>query len=136
MTPVAPGDMNALREAWTEVHGPPNDAAEELLRLNPTYFARVLDFTAHAWRRGPLEPKVKALILLAVDSAASHLHGQGAADDVRRALALGATPAEVLETLGAHEHERGHPRGEHRRADSARRASPPPDDPGWTCTPR
>src|SRR5215472_4267272 len=89
----------ALRDAWTEVHGPPNAAAEELLRVNPSYFARVLDFTAHAWRRGPLEPKVKALILLAVDSAASHLNGPGAADDVRRALALGATPAEVLETL-------------------------------------
>ena len=92
-------DTGALREGWTEVHGPPNAAAEELLRQNPSYFARVLDFTAHAWRRGPLEPKVKALILLAVDSAASHLHGPGAADDVRRALALGATPAEVLETL-------------------------------------
>ena len=50
-------DTGALREAWTEVHGPPNVAAEELLRLHPTYFARVLDFTAHAWRRGPLEPK-------------------------------------------------------------------------------
>jgi alkylhydroperoxidase/carboxymuconolactone decarboxylase family protein YurZ len=92
-------DAGALRAAWTEVHGPPNAAAEDLLRLNPSYFARVLDFTAHAWRRGPLEPKVKALVLLAVDSAASHLNGPGTADDVRRALALGAAPAEVLETL-------------------------------------
>jgi alkylhydroperoxidase/carboxymuconolactone decarboxylase family protein YurZ len=92
-------DTGALREAWTEVHGPLNAAAEQLLLMNPSYFARVLDFTAHAWRRGPLEPKVKALVLLAVDSAASHLHGPGAADDVRRALALGATPAEMLETL-------------------------------------
>ena len=88
-----------LREAWAEVHGPPNDAAEQLLEQNPGYFARVLDFTAHAWRRGPLPPRVKALILLAVDSAASHLNAPGTADDVRRALALGATPAEVLETL-------------------------------------
>ena len=98
-TTTAGLDRQALREAWTEVHGSPNAAAEQLLELNPGYFARVLDFTAHAWRRGPLEPKVKALVLLAVDSAASHLYGPGAADDVRRALALGATPAEVLETL-------------------------------------
>ena len=114
-------DTDALREAWAKVHGPPNAAAEELLRLNPSYFARVLDFTAHAWRRGPLPPKVKALVLLAVDSAASHLNGPGAADDVRRALALGATPAEVLETLGADEHD-GHPRRQHRGADPARGA--------------
>ncbi len=99
MTTETDIDPAALREAWTEVHGPPNEAAEELLRLNPGYFARVLDFTAHAWRHGPLEPKIKALVMLAVDSAASHLNGPGAADDVRRALALGATTAEVLETL-------------------------------------
>jgi alkylhydroperoxidase/carboxymuconolactone decarboxylase family protein YurZ len=99
MTTETDVDSAALREAWTEVHGPPNAAAEELLRQNPSYFARVLDFTAHAWRSGPLEPKIKALIMLAVDSAASHLNGPGTADDVRRALALGATPAEVLETL-------------------------------------
>jgi alkylhydroperoxidase/carboxymuconolactone decarboxylase family protein YurZ len=96
---TATTDTDALRQAWTEAHGPPNAAAEQLLRQNPGYFARVLDFTAHAWRRGPLAPKVKALVLLAVDSAATHLNGPGAADDVRRALALGATPAEVLETL-------------------------------------
>jgi hypothetical protein len=48
-------DTGALRKAGTDVHGPPDHAAEELLRLNPSYFARVLDFAAHAWRRGPLE---------------------------------------------------------------------------------
>jgi alkylhydroperoxidase/carboxymuconolactone decarboxylase family protein YurZ len=88
-----------LRAAWTEVHGPLNAAAEDLLEQDPSYFERVLAFTGHAWRRGPLEPRIKALILLAVDSAASHLNGPATAGDVRRALALGATPAEVLETL-------------------------------------
>jgi alkylhydroperoxidase/carboxymuconolactone decarboxylase family protein YurZ len=77
MTRDTTPDSDALREEWTKVHGPPNAAAEELLRLNPGYFARVLDFTAHAWRRGPLEPKIKALVLLTVDSAASHLNGPG-----------------------------------------------------------
>jgi alkylhydroperoxidase/carboxymuconolactone decarboxylase family protein YurZ len=91
--------QTVLRAAWTEVHGPLNPGAKDLLEQNPTYFARVLDFTAHAWRHGPLQPKIKALIMLTVDSAASHLNAVGTADDVRRALALGATPAEVLETL-------------------------------------
>jgi alkylhydroperoxidase/carboxymuconolactone decarboxylase family protein YurZ len=91
--------QDVLRAGWTEVHGPLNAAAEDLLEQNPSYFARVLDFTAHAWRRGPLQPRIKALILLTVDSAASHLNAPGTADDVRRAIALGATAAEVLETL-------------------------------------
>jgi alkylhydroperoxidase/carboxymuconolactone decarboxylase family protein YurZ len=88
-----------LRADWIEVHGSLGEHARQLLEQDPSYFERVLDFTAHAWRRGPLPPRVKALILLAVDSACSHLWGPGTADDVRRALALGASPAEVLETL-------------------------------------
>jgi alkylhydroperoxidase/carboxymuconolactone decarboxylase family protein YurZ len=88
-----------LEAAWNDVHGPLNEAGRQLLDQDPSYFARVLEFTAHPWRQGPLEPKVKALVLLAVDSAPSHLHEAGALQNVRRALALGATKAEVLETL-------------------------------------
>jgi alkylhydroperoxidase/carboxymuconolactone decarboxylase family protein YurZ len=100
MTTTATGtDAESLRAAWTEVHGDLDEAAQELLAQDPGYFARVLDFTGHAWRNGPLEPKVKALVLLAVDSAATHRNAAGTAADVRRALALGASHAEVLETL-------------------------------------
>jgi alkylhydroperoxidase/carboxymuconolactone decarboxylase family protein YurZ len=96
---VRPDDETRLRAAWTDVHGPLDEAAEQLLSEDPGYFARVLGFTGHAWRHGPLEPRVKALILLAVDAAATHLNGPGAAADVRRALALGATREEVIEVL-------------------------------------
>jgi alkylhydroperoxidase/carboxymuconolactone decarboxylase family protein YurZ len=100
---TTPADQAArqeqLRADWIEVHGSLNEYARVLLEQNPSYFERVLCFTAHAWRRGPLPPRIKALILLAVDSAASHLWWPGAANDVRRALALGAGTAEVLETL-------------------------------------
>ena len=99
MTTSSEATDGALRAAWNEVHGELNAAAEQMLAQDPGYFARVLDFTAHAWRRGPLEPKIKALVLLAVDSAVTHRNGVGTADDVRRALALGATFEEVLETL-------------------------------------
>lgn len=89
----------ALRREWAEVHGRFDSSAEELLRHDPDFFALMLDFTAHAWRRGPLEPKVKALILLAADSAVTHLDREGALADVRLARALGASPAEIVETL-------------------------------------
>jgi alkylhydroperoxidase/carboxymuconolactone decarboxylase family protein YurZ len=88
-----------LRQAWIEVHGRFDSSAEELLRHDPAFFAHMLDFTAHAWRHGPLEPKVKALILLAADSAVTHLDHEGALANVRLARALGASPAEIVETL-------------------------------------
>jgi hypothetical protein len=48
MTATTDVDQQALCEAWTEVPGPPNTPPEQLLAENPGYFARVLDFTAHA----------------------------------------------------------------------------------------
>ena len=92
-------DTDALRAAWTEVHGPPNAAAEELLRLNPSYFARVLDFTAHAWRRGPLEPKVKEFIYCAFDCSATHMFAPGLRQHIANALRYGATAAELMEVF-------------------------------------
>jgi alkylhydroperoxidase/carboxymuconolactone decarboxylase family protein YurZ len=93
MSTTADSDTGArqqeLREAWAEVHGSMNDAAEQLLEQNPGYFARVLDFTAHAWRRGPLQPKVKALILLAV----------GLRQHIANAIRYGASPEELMEVF-------------------------------------
>ena len=50
---------------WIEVHGSLGEHARQLLEQDPSYFERVLDFTAHAWRHGPLHPRIKALVLLA-----------------------------------------------------------------------
>jgi alkylhydroperoxidase/carboxymuconolactone decarboxylase family protein YurZ len=88
-----------LREAWIEAHGTWSEGYNELLALNPGFFKRLLDLSAHPWRHGALEPKVKELVLLAVDAATTHLYAPGAREHVQRALELGATPAEVMEVL-------------------------------------
>src|SRR3954468_5538099 len=88
-----------LREAWIEAHGAWSEGYNELLALNPGFFKRLLDLSAHPWRHGALEPKVKELVLLEVDAATTHLYAPGAREHVQRALELGATPAEVMEVL-------------------------------------
>jgi alkylhydroperoxidase/carboxymuconolactone decarboxylase family protein YurZ len=88
-----------LREMWAEAHGAWSDGYDDLLALNPGFFERLLDLSAHPWRRGVLEPKIKELVLLAVDAAATHLYAPGVREHVQRALELGATPAEVMEVL-------------------------------------
>jgi alkylhydroperoxidase/carboxymuconolactone decarboxylase family protein YurZ len=88
-----------LREAWIEAHGAWNDDWDDLLELDPAFFARLLELSAHPWRQGALEPKVKALVLLAIDAAGTHLYAPGVEFHVRRALELGATTEEVLEVL-------------------------------------
>jgi alkylhydroperoxidase/carboxymuconolactone decarboxylase family protein YurZ len=88
-----------LREMWAEAHGAGSDGYDDLLALNPGFFERLLDLSAHPWRRGVLEPKIKELVLLAVDAAATHLYAPGVKEHVQRALELGAKPAEVMEVL-------------------------------------
>src|SRR5262249_59245144 len=71
-----------------------------LLELDPDYFEAYLGLAAVPWRReGHLEPKVKELVLLAVDAAATHLHEPGIRLHIRRALEHGATREELLEVL-------------------------------------
>jgi alkylhydroperoxidase/carboxymuconolactone decarboxylase family protein YurZ len=88
-----------LRDTWVESHGVWSDDYEDLLALNPGFFELLLNFSAHPWRNGVLDPKFRQLVLLAVDAAATHLYTPGVRAHVNRALQLGATPAEIMEVL-------------------------------------
>jgi alkylhydroperoxidase/carboxymuconolactone decarboxylase family protein YurZ len=90
---------DALRAAYTADRGYWSPRLDDLLRHDPSYFEQALGFINHPWRHGVLEPKVKELILLTIDAAATHRNGPGASEHVERALAHGATLQEVLEVL-------------------------------------
>jgi alkylhydroperoxidase/carboxymuconolactone decarboxylase family protein YurZ len=94
-----PTDDVRLREEWTQAHGAWNDDLGDFVAVDPGFFERYLALSAHPWRHGALEPKVKALVQLSIDAAATHLYAPGVRHHVGRALALGATPAEIVETL-------------------------------------
>ena len=89
----------ALRKAYVRDRGRWSPALDDLLARDPDYLEHVVRFTGHPWRNGTLEPKVRELVLLAVDAAATHRHGDGAREHVEAALAHGATPAEIVEVL-------------------------------------
>ena len=70
-----------------------------LAEADPGFAALADDFAGHPWRHGVLAPKVKALLLLAVDSAATHRNAAGTREDIELALRHGATPQEIVEVL-------------------------------------
>ncbi len=72
---------------------------EGLLELDPELFAAYLEFSAVPWRTGVLAPKVKELVYIAFDAAATHLYVPGLKLHMRNAVRLGATAAEILEVL-------------------------------------
>ena len=72
---------------------------EAILRADPEFFAAYAAFSGVPWVSGVLPPKVKELVYLAVDAAATHLHAAGTRAHLRRALQHGATAGEVMEVL-------------------------------------
>jgi len=92
-------ESERIRTEWVAAHGAWNEDWTDFLALDPGFFERYLQLAAHPWRHGALEPRIKALVQLSVDAAATHLYGPGVRHHVRRALALGASPEEVIETL-------------------------------------
>ena len=88
-----------LREAFVEARGFWSPLWEGLLELDPDFFEAYIAFSSVPWRSGPLEPKVKELIYLAMDAAATHLFEPGIRQHVRNAIGQGATAAELMEVL-------------------------------------
>jgi alkylhydroperoxidase/carboxymuconolactone decarboxylase family protein YurZ len=75
------------------------DAWQALREADPEFFATWEELAAVPRRSTALDPKVKELVCLAVDAAATHMYAPGIRDHVRRALDLGATKEELLEVL-------------------------------------
>jgi len=75
------------------------DWHRHLVRQDPEFFARYTEWSSHMYNRGALPLKTKELILMALDASCFHQHEAGTRVHMRNALAHGATPAEVVETL-------------------------------------
>ena len=79
--------------------GADNDAYEIIAELDPEYFAKLTGIYVDATfgREGALPRKTKELIMVGITCAM--LRPRGVRVHTERALSLGATPREVLETM-------------------------------------
>jgi alkylhydroperoxidase/carboxymuconolactone decarboxylase family protein YurZ len=97
--PMSAEERAALKETFIRERGYWTRVWDYLLELDPGFFAAYLDLSAAPWRNGPLEPKVKELIYIALDASPTHLYEPGLRIHVRNALKHGATRDEVMEVL-------------------------------------
>jgi alkylhydroperoxidase/carboxymuconolactone decarboxylase family protein YurZ len=86
-----------LKETFIEVRGYWSSFWDGLLLLDPDFFEAFLNFSAVPWRNGPLEPKIKEFIYIAVDASTTHLYEPGLRLHIQNALRYGATQAEIME---------------------------------------
>jgi alkylhydroperoxidase/carboxymuconolactone decarboxylase family protein YurZ len=88
-----------LRDEFIEARGFWSPLWDSLLELDEDFFEAYLRFSSVPWKSGPLEPKVKELVYIAMDAAATHMYEAGIRQHVKRALVHGATAAEIMEVL-------------------------------------
>jgi len=75
------------------------DRWQALRDADPAFFEAFTALAAVPRRASALEPKVKELVCLAVNAAATHLYEPGIREHARRAVELGASKEELLEVL-------------------------------------
>lgn len=81
----ASGDWNPLWDTFSQ--------------WDPEFLEAYLRLRNVPFKRGPLEPKVKELILIAINAATTHLYAPGVRRHIQNALNHGATREEILEAI-------------------------------------
>jgi alkylhydroperoxidase/carboxymuconolactone decarboxylase family protein YurZ len=74
---------------WTEV----------MLQACPGFVEQYARYAGYPARTGPLTERMVELIYVALDSSGSHLFESGLNTHMQRALAVGATPADIVDVL-------------------------------------
>jgi len=67
--------------------------------LDPQFMEAYLRFRDVPHKTGPLPPKFKELVLVAINAATTHLYAPGVRRHIANAFRAGATREEVLETI-------------------------------------
>lgn len=97
--PAMDAGREALKARFVAAHGYWNMAWEDVLRLDPRYFAVALDMSASPHEAGVLDPKTIALLRIAASASTTHLHGPTVETQIERALDEGASAEEIMEVL-------------------------------------
>ncbi|WP_227378148.1 carboxymuconolactone decarboxylase family protein [Haladaptatus halobius] len=98
-TGEAAEEEERLRQKFEDERGYWSELWEDVLKLDHGYFEAYLDFSAHPWNEGELDPKTKELIYVAIDVATTHLYLPGLRVHIQNALSYGATREEIMEVF-------------------------------------
>jgi len=88
-----------IKAEFTKNRGYWHEFWDEMLELDPELLAAYTEFSSVPWRTGSLEPKLKEMIYIAFDTAATHLYTKGLKAHIENAIGYGATAQEILEVM-------------------------------------
>jgi alkylhydroperoxidase/carboxymuconolactone decarboxylase family protein YurZ len=91
-------EKNELTKKFAEARGGEMPRGiQQMMELDPEFFKRYVEFSSGSFKKNALSPKVKELIMIALDASVTHMFEPGLRAHMRRALELGATKEELLE---------------------------------------
>ncbi|GAA5231964.1 carboxymuconolactone decarboxylase family protein [Verticiella sediminum] len=96
---AGPGERERIKAHFMAERGYWRPWTEALLVHNPAFLERYASYAGHPARHGPLSERMVELIYVALDASATHLFGAGLRTHMERALAVGATPADIFDVL-------------------------------------
>jgi len=91
--------QHALKQEFITARGYWSPLWDDVLSLDADFFEAYMQLSAVPWRTGPLPPKVKELIYIAIDASTTHLYNTGTRIHIQNALKYGATRQEIMEVL-------------------------------------
>jgi alkylhydroperoxidase/carboxymuconolactone decarboxylase family protein YurZ len=89
----------ALKEQFVQARGYWSPVWDDVLALDADFFEAYMQLSSVPWKSGPLPPKVKELIYVAIDASTTHLYNAGTRIHMQNALKHGATKQELMEVL-------------------------------------
>ncbi|MBB4425665.1 alkylhydroperoxidase/carboxymuconolactone decarboxylase family protein YurZ [Bradyrhizobium sp. CIR48] len=92
-------EQQVLKEAYIKARGYWRPWTEGLLRLDPEFLQTYGKYAGYAAEKGPLSPKMRELIYVALDGSATHLFRSGLALHLRLALQEGASAREIVDVF-------------------------------------
>jgi AhpD family alkylhydroperoxidase len=95
----APGNMVTPYTDAQIARGDWNPLWDTLREWDPAFMEAYLAFRSVPHRNGPLPPKVKELVMIAINVATTHMYGAGVRRHMQNALKAGATREEILEVI-------------------------------------
>lgn len=89
-------DVRAVKGEFVRRRGYWSPLWDAVASFDPQFLAAYLDYSSIPWEQGTLEPKVRELVYIAINSVTTHLFPDGMRVHVRNAFAHGATAAEIV----------------------------------------
>lgn len=88
-----------IKEKFVRERGYWADYYNDFLQKNEGFFEAYLKLSTVPWKTAHIEPKVKELILIAINASVTHLHEPAIRIHMENAIKCGATQEEIMEVM-------------------------------------